>query len=163
MKQKTKQRLTIVMLIMLGSAVAVTLVILALNKNINLFFTPSDVADGKAPATHSFRLGGMVSENSVKRSKDGGLTISFIINDGTKSVLVDYTGILPDLFREGQGIVATGKLSADGKIFKASEILAKHDENYMPPEAKYAMDAAKLKKMKNLAANGNISRLKDEK
>ncbi len=151
MTPKRKKRLTIVALIVLGVGVASALVLMALNENINLFFTPTEVAAGEAPKNHTFRLGGLVEKGSVKRNKNEGLTVSFGIGDGSKVVTVDYTGILPDLFREGQGIVAMGKLDANG-IFVASEVLAKHDENYMPPEAKYAVDQAKINKMKGAEA-----------
>lgn len=147
MTPKRKKRLTIVALIVLGVGTASALVLMALNENINLFFTPTQVAAGEAPVNHTFRLGGMVENDSVKRDKNEGLTVSFDIGDGAKVVTVDYTGILPDLFREGQGIVAMGKLDSEG-VFVADEVLAKHDENYMPPEAKYAMDQAKLNKIK---------------
>ena len=146
MNKKRKQRLMIVLIIVLGVGGAAALVLQALQQNINLFFTPTQVAAGESPIGRTFRLGGMVKTGSVQRSKDGGLTVSFGVGDGNKTVMVDYTGILPDLFREGQGIVALGKLQ--NGIFKASEVLAKHDENYMPPEAAYAMEQAKLNKLK---------------
>ena len=144
MNQKRKKRLMIIVLIILGTGITTALILQALQQNINLFFTPSQVVAGEAPPNHNFRLGGMVAKNSVNRTKDEGLTVSFAIEDGANSVIVNYTGILPDLFREGQGIVAMGKL-VNGE-FKAEEVLAKHDENYMPPEAAYAMEQAKLKK-----------------
>ncbi len=119
-------------------AVAATLVLNALDSNIALYVTPSEVAAGKAPQGKAFRIGGMVKEGSVKRNE---LTVNFIVTDTAKEVPVAYTGILPDLFKEGKGAVVQGKLGPDG-LFTASEVLAKHDENYMPPEAQHALDQA---------------------
>ncbi len=121
-------------------AVAATLVLNALNSNIALYISPTDVAAGKAPQGKAFRIGGMVKEGSVKREADG-VTVSFIVTDTEKDISVAYKGILPDLFKEGKGVVAQGKL-AEGGRFVASEVLAKHDENYMPPEAAKALDDA---------------------
>ena len=114
---------------------------LALQENINLFFSPSQVAAGEAPTNTPFRLGGMVVDGSVRRS-DGSLEIRFDLTDTAETVTVAYTGILPDLFREGQGIVAQGSLGAGG-VFKATQVLAKHDETYMPPEVTEALEKAK--------------------
>lgn len=114
----------------------------AFESNLVFFFTPSQVASGEAPLNRNFRIGGMVKDASVVRND---LTVSFVVTDTAKEVPVTYTGILPDLFREGKGVVAQGKLGEDGK-FMASEVLAKHDENYMPPEAQHAMDQAKAQK-----------------
>jgi cytochrome c-type biogenesis protein CcmE len=111
----------------------------AFESNLVFFFTPSQVASGEAPKDRPFRIGGMVKEGSVKRDN---LTVAFVVTDTAKEVSVSYTGILPDLFREGKGVVTQGKLGADGK-FTASEVLAKHDENYMPPEAQHAVDQAR--------------------
>lgn len=119
-------------------AVAATLVLRALDSNIALYITPSEVAAGKAPADKAFRIGGMVKANSLQRKE---LTVHFVMTDTAKEVPVSYTGILPDLFSEGKGAVIQGKMGADG-VFVASEVLAKHDENYMPPEAKHAIDQA---------------------
>ncbi|MGI9286737.1 MAG: cytochrome c maturation protein CcmE [Pseudomonadales bacterium] len=127
-----KQRLQIVFFILLATALAVGFLMYALRDNINLFYPPSDVAEGKVPFDKNIRLGGMVMPGSIQRSK-GSLDIRFTVTDYAEQVNVEYTGILPDLFDEGQGVVATGKLLATG-VFQASEILAKHDENYMPPE-----------------------------
>jgi cytochrome c-type biogenesis protein CcmE len=118
--------------------IAATLVLNALNSNIALYVTPTEVAAGKAPKGQAFRIGGLVKEGSLKRDN---LTVNFIVTDTAQDIPVSYTGILPDLFREGKGAVVQGKLGADGK-FVASEVLAKHDENYMPPEAKHAVDQA---------------------
>ncbi len=139
MRAKRKQRLYLVILLVAGLSVAVGLTLMALQQNINLFFTPTQIVDGKAPQGVAFRIGGMVVDDSVKRS-DQDLSVQFAITDTAKSVPVLYTGILPDLFREGQGVVALGRL--DGKTFVASEVLAKHDENYMAPEAAEAIKQA---------------------
>ncbi|MEW5755253.1 MAG: cytochrome c maturation protein CcmE [Pseudomonadota bacterium] len=121
--------------------VAVALVLNAFNQNLVFFFSPTQVKAGEAPKDRSFRLGGLVEEGSVSREDDG-LTVRFRVTDNAETVAVLYQGILPDLFREGQGVVAQGKLEADG-VFKATEVLAKHDENYMPPEVADALEKAK--------------------
>jgi cytochrome c-type biogenesis protein CcmE len=118
--------------------VAALLILNALNSNIALFVTPSEVAAGKAPKDQAFRIGGMVKDQSVKRD---GLTVHFVITDLVKDIPVAYTGILPDLFKEGKGAVIQGRMNANGE-FIASEVLAKHDENYMPPEAQHALEQA---------------------
>jgi len=123
-------------------AVAAYFVLNAFNSSLVFFFTPSRVAKGEAPVNRAFRVGGMVKEGTVKRDN---LTVSFIVTDTVKEVPVSYTGILPDLFREGKGVVAQGKLNDAGQ-FSATEVLAKHDENYMPPEAQHAMDQAQIEK-----------------
>jgi cytochrome c-type biogenesis protein CcmE len=120
-------------------SVAAALVLNALNSNIALYVTPSEVAAGKSPKGQAFRIGGMVKEGSVKRDN---LTVHFVVTDNAKDIPVAYTGILPELFKEGKGAVVQGKLGADGN-FTASEVLAKHDENYMPPAAQHALDQAK--------------------
>jgi len=120
--------------------VTAALVLNAFNKNLVFFFSPSQVADKEAPVDKTFRLGGMVEKGSLKRSPDG-LTVDFLVTDTAKTIPVRYKGILPDLFSEGKGVVAQGKLDADG-TFVASEVLAKHDENYMPPEAADAIRRA---------------------
>ena len=125
---------------MLVIAVAVTLVLRAFNSNMVFFLTPSEVAENKAPADRTFRIGGLVNAGSVKRQPDG-LTVIFEVTDTAKSIPVTYTGILPDLFKEGKGVVAQGKIGPDG-VFRAAEVLAKHDENYMPPEAAEALKRA---------------------
>ena len=121
-------------------AVAVTLVLSAFRQNLVFFFTPSQVAANEAPQGRTFRIGGMVETGSVKRQADG-LTVHFLVTDTAKSIPVVYRGALPDLFREGKGVVAQGQLGADG-VFRAREVLAKHDENYMPPEAAHAVEKA---------------------
>ena len=121
-------------------AIAAALVLNAFQSNLVFFFSPSQVYAKEAPADRTFRLGGMVVNGSLKRRADG-LTVDFVVTDTAKSVPVTYTGILPDLFKEGKGVVTQGRLGADG-VFQASEVLAKHDENYMPPEAAAAMKKA---------------------
>lgn len=133
-----KQRLYIVLFVVLFSSAAVALVSYALRGNINLFFPPADVAQGKAPVGQAIRVGGMVMADSVQRS-DNSLAVTFVLTDYQANVTVIYEGILPDLFGEGQGAVASGKLNAAG-VLVASEVLAKHDENYMPPEVADALE-----------------------
>jgi cytochrome c-type biogenesis protein CcmE len=120
--------------------IAATLVLNAFRSNLVFFFTPSQVVEHEAPQGRNFRIGGLVEKGSVKRQPDG-VTVRFVVTDTAKSVPVRFTGILPDLFKEGKGVVAQGKLGADG-VFAASEVLAKHDENYMPPEAANAVERA---------------------
>ena len=119
-------------------AIAAVFILNALNSNIALYVTPSEVAAGKAPQGQTFRIGGMVKDGSLRRDE---LVVHFIITDMVKEISVAYKGILPDLFKEGKGAVVQGKLDANGQ-FIASEVLAKHDENYMPPEAKHALEQA---------------------
>jgi cytochrome c-type biogenesis protein CcmE len=123
-----------------GVGLAVGLVLYALRGNVNLYFTPTQVFNNEVPSGRSFRIGGLVQEGSVKRDKDG-LSVSFVITDTHKSIPVVYKGILPDLFKEGKGVVAQGSVGADG-VMRADEVLAKHDENYMPPEAADALKKA---------------------
>jgi cytochrome c-type biogenesis protein CcmE len=118
--------------------IATALVLMAFEKNLVFFFTPSQVAANEAPQGRTFRIGGMVLEGSVKRE---GVDVQFVVTDTAKNIPVVYRGALPDLFREGKGVVAQGQLGADG-IFRAREVLAKHDENYMPPEAAEAVRKA---------------------
>jgi cytochrome c-type biogenesis protein CcmE len=120
--------------------VAVALVLNAFNSNLVFFYTPSQIAAKEAPTGKSFRIGGLVETGSVKRVGDG-LTVAFNVTDGAKTIPVAYKGILPDLFKEGTGVVAQGRLDDSG-TFTASEVLAKHDENYMPPEAAHALKQA---------------------
>ncbi len=140
MRAKRKQRLVLVGLLLTGIGLAVTFALLALKENINLFFSPSQINAGEAPRDNTFRLGGMVVEGSVRR-ETGDIQVQFDLTDTAEVVTVVYSGILPDLFREGQGIVALGKLRPDG-VFVADEVLAKHDENYMPPEVADAIETA---------------------
>jgi cytochrome c-type biogenesis protein CcmE len=120
--------------------VATALVLNAFQSNLVFFFTPSQVVANEAPRDRAFRIGGMVEEGSLVREKDA-LTVRFKVTDTAKTIPVVYTGILPDLFKEGKGVVAQGRLNGDG-TFRASEVLAKHDENYMPPEAAHALKQA---------------------
>lgn len=120
--------------------VATTLVLKAFNSNLVFFFTPTQVVNKEAPVERTFRVGGMVEKNSIKRDPDG-LTVRFVITDTVNKIPVSYKGILPDLFKEGKGAVVQGKLGQDGQ-FVADQVLAKHDENYMPPEAADALKQA---------------------
>ena len=123
-------------LVALGIVAA--LVLLAFQKNLVFFFTPTQVAANEAPLGRTFRIGGMVEKGSVKRD---GVEVRFVVTDTARTIPVVYRGALPDLFREGKGVVAQGQLGPDG-VFQAREVLAKHDENYMPPEAQHAVDQA---------------------
>ncbi|HSC94457.1 MAG TPA: cytochrome c maturation protein CcmE [Burkholderiales bacterium] len=135
-----KKRIAMVVGGLAALAIAVSLVLAAFRQNLVFFFTPSQVAANEAPLGKTFRIGGMVETGSVKRQADG-LTVRFMVTDTAKSIPVVYRGALPDLFREGKGVVAQGRVGADG-VFMASEVLAKHDENYMPPEAAEAVKRA---------------------
>lgn len=135
------RKLTIIIMSVAALGLAATLVLDAFQSNLVFFFSPSQVAANEAPKGKSFRIGGLVEEGSVKRESDG-VTVNFVVTDTAKVIPVVYTGILPDLFKEGKGVVAQGKLSSDG-IFRADEVLAKHDENYMPPEAADALEQAR--------------------
>jgi cytochrome c-type biogenesis protein CcmE len=126
-----------------GLALSASLVLSAFQKNLVFFFTPSQVAANEAPVGKSFRVGGLVEKGSVKRDADG-VTVHFVVTDTAKSIPVVYHGILPDLFREGKGVVTQGKVGPDG-LFRAEEVLAKHDENYMPPAAQDALNQATAK------------------
>jgi len=139
MKARQKRLMLVVAgVALLGGAVA--LVLSAFQQNLVFFHTPTEVAEGKVPQGRTFRIGGMVEAGSIKRDPDG-VTVRFAITDTAKTIPVSYKGPLPDLFKEGKGAVAQGSLGADG-TFTASEVLAKHDENYMPPEAQDAIDKA---------------------
>jgi cytochrome c-type biogenesis protein CcmE len=133
-----KQRLLVVLFVIVFSSAAIGLVVYALRGNINLFFPPAEVAAGKAPVGQPIRVGGMVADGSVRRSDDS-LEVRFDITDFQATVPVVYVGILPDLFDEGQGAVASGVLDNVG-VLRATEVLAKHDENYMPPEVAEALE-----------------------
>ena len=133
-----KKRLIIILAILVGIGAAVALALSALQQNINLFYTPTQIANGEAPVDTRIRAGGMVADGSLKRTGDS-LDVEFVVTDFAKNVTIQYRGILPDLFREGQGIVALGKLNADG-VLVADEVLAKHDEKYMPPEVTKALN-----------------------
>ena len=140
MKSRNK-RLGLIVIGLAALGVAATFVLSAFNSNLVFFFSPSQVIAKEAPVGRNFRIGGMVEKGSLKRQSDG-LTVNFVVTDTAKTIPVVYTGILPDLFKEGKGVVAEGKLSDDG-LFHADSILAKHDENYMPPEAAAALKNAK--------------------
>ena len=131
-----QKRMTFVAMLIAGVGVFVYLITQALNENINHFYSPTDIVEGRAPQNHSFRIGGLVVAGSVVRDTQS-LNIAFDLTDNTNNFTVNYEGILPDLFREGQGIVATGELK--GNVFVAEEVLAKHEENYMPPEVAEAL------------------------
>lgn len=135
-----KQRLMVVLAVVAGLGIAVALALTALRDNINLFYTPREIASGKAPVGEKMRVGGLVVEDSVNRNKET-LEVTFELTDGKGTFTVHYQGILPDLFREGQGIVANGTL-VSREHFEAKEVLAKHDEQYTPPEVKKALKEA---------------------
>ncbi|HED52343.1 MAG TPA: cytochrome c maturation protein CcmE [Gammaproteobacteria bacterium] len=141
MNPARRKRLILIGLMVTGVAIAVGFALNAFNQNLMFFYSPSEVAAGDAPADHNFRLGGLVTVDSVRRLPNG-LTTRFDVTDNTKTVTIEYTGILPDLFREGQGIVAHGSLNENG-VFIADEVLAKHDENYMPPEVADALEKSR--------------------
>jgi cytochrome c-type biogenesis protein CcmE len=140
MKSRYK-KLSIIAVALLGLGGAAALVLNAFQSNLVFFFSPTEVHQGKAPGDRVFRIGGLVKEGSVQREPDG-LTTRFIVTDTVQVIPAVYTGILPDLFAEGKGVVADGKLGPDG-LFTANRVLAKHDENYMPPEAAQALEQAK--------------------
>ncbi len=133
-----KRRLIAVLVIILGVGAAAAVAMRALNENMLFFVSPTDVEEQNLPAGKRFRLGGLVAGGSVSRASDS-LSVKFVVTDGAASVDVMYDGILPDLFREGQGIIAIGELKPEG-YFEAAEVLAKHDENYMPPEVADALE-----------------------
>lgn len=120
--------------------IAAALVLNAFQSNLVFFFSPTQVANGEAPTGRAFRIGGLVEEGSIQRQPDG-LSVHFVVTDTARTIPVVYTGILPDLFKEGKGVVAEGQLGSDG-VFTATQVLAKHDENYMPPEAAHAVEQA---------------------
>ena len=134
------RKLALIVLVVAALGVAVALVLNAFNSNLVFFFSPTQVANGEAPTSRAFRIGGLVEEGSIRREADG-LTTRFVVTDTAKSLPVTYTGILPALFKEGKGVVAEGRLGSDG-LFAATQVLAKHDENYMPPEAASAIEQA---------------------
>ena len=133
MNPRRKKRLILLVVMVLGIGVATGLALQAFNENLMFFFSPTQVVAGEAPDNHTFRMGGLVVPGSIKR-EEGDINVRFDLTDSDKSVTVHYGGILPDLFREGQGIVVKGRLGGSKGGFIAEEVLAKHDENYMPPE-----------------------------
>ena len=138
-----------------GLGIAVGLVLYALRGNVSLYYTPTQVFEKQAPIGHTFRIGGLVTDHSVVHERNG-LTVRFKVTDTDKTIPVVFTGILPDLFKEGKGVVAEGKLEPDG-MFHATQVLAKHDSNYMPPEAKAAIAAAKKAKAKEAAERAALA------
>ena len=157
MKPRQKRIALIVAgLVVLG--IAATLVLNALNSNIALYISPTDVAAGKAPQGKAFRIGGMVKDGTIQREADG-VTLRFVITDTEKDIVVAYKGILPDLFKEGKGAVAQGRLGDDG-VFVAKEVLAKHDENYMPPEAAKAVGDAHARALQKQAIEATAKTVK---
>lgn len=144
MMKARQKRLILVLAGLSVLSVGAWFVLSAFQKNLVFFFTPTQIFSGEAPANRSFRIGGMVEAGSLKRQADG-ITASFVVTDMAQRVTVRYRGLLPDLFKEGKGVVAQGKLGPD-RVFLADDVLAKHDENYMPPQAAYALkQAADLK------------------
>ena len=129
-----RKRMLTVAAILVGVGIATTFALQAFQKNLLYYYSPSQIKSGEAPASRVFRVGGLVEDGSLKR-EPGSLEVHFVLTDFAEQTMVSYTGVLPDLFREGQGVIARGKLQPDG-IFVAEEVLAKHDENYMPPEVK---------------------------
>lgn len=154
MKARQK-RLVFVGLAIVGVGAASALALSALNSNISYFFSPSQVMASEAPAAHVFRLGGLVTPGTVARQEDG-LTVKFDVTDNAETVTVAYTGILPDLFSEGQGVVTKGRLGEDG-VFYAEEVLAKHDEEYMPPEVADTLQTAHVEGVINAAGNAGTT------
>jgi cytochrome c-type biogenesis protein CcmE len=152
MTPKRKKRLILIAMMVGGVGIAIAVALKAFNENLMFFYTPSAVAGGEAPAGHLIRVGGLVTKGSVKRQQDG-LTVVFDITDFAETIQVQYTGILPDLFREGQGIVARGRLQ-EGNLFIAEEVLAKHDEKYMPPEVADALKTAHKNGAEGAATEG---------
>ena len=144
MKRRHK-RISFIVAALAGLAIAAGLVLSAFKNNLVFFFSPSQVAANEAPTGRTFRIGGLVEQGSLKRDNDG-LTTRFTVTDTAKNVPVVYKGILPDLFKEGRGCVAQGRVGDDG-VFYADQVLAKHDENYMPPEAGQAIDNAKAARL----------------
>lgn len=151
MHPKRKNRLILILFMVIGLGSAVGLMMYSLSQNIDLFMTPTQIANGEVRQGQTIRAGGLVVAGSVVRSEDG-LNVSFAITDGAVNVTVEYEGILPDLFREGQGIVAMGKVDSR-KVMIASEVLAKHDEEYMPPEVQHALDSAHQDGIDNMQKN----------
>ena len=143
-----KKRLLLIMMVALGVAIAVAIFLTAFKENIMFFKSPTEVSAGNYPENRSFRLGGMVKDNSMQRIPDT-LKVEFVVTDHAKDVKVQYEGILPDLFREGQGVVTIGRMVNDD-LFVAEEVLAKHDENYMPPEVADALKRAHKEGKANL-------------
>ena len=141
MMKRRHKRIAFILVGIAGLAIAAALVLSAFQNNLVFFFSPTQVAAKEAPTNRAFRIGGLVEKGSLKRDNDG-LTVHFTVTDTATSIPVVYKGILPDLFKEGRGCVAQGRVTSDG-VFYADSVLAKHDENYMPPQAGQAIDNAK--------------------
>jgi cytochrome c-type biogenesis protein CcmE len=139
-----RKRLTVLLVLLIGVSIAVSLTLYALQQNINLFYSPSQIAAGEAPLERSIRIGGLVVPGSVRRDPNS-LRVAFTLTDNVKQVQVNYQGILPDLFKEGQGVIARGVLKTGGVVW-AEEVLAKHDENYMPPEVANSLKQAEWRR-----------------
>jgi cytochrome c-type biogenesis protein CcmE len=152
MTPRRKKRLYLVALVLIGVAGATALFLTAFQENIILYHSPTEVAEGKVPEGRKFRVGGLVKEGSVDRS-DENLKVRFTVTDTAHDVPIVYDGVLPDLFKEGQGIVANGTLNGDG-VFVAEKVLAKHDENYMPPEVAESLEKAGAKPPHSMANEG---------
>lgn len=151
--KRRHRRIAFIVVGLAGLSIAAYLVTSAFRNNLVFFFSPTQVAAKEAPVGRTFRIGGLVQEGTLKRESDG-LTVHFTVTDTAQSIPVVYKGILPDLFKEGRGCVAQGKLNPDG-VFQAEQVLAKHDENYMPPEAGEAIDKAKHAKEASKSIVGN--------
>lgn len=152
MTPKRRNRIILIVLMIAGVGIATGFALKAFNENLMFFYQPSQVIAGEAPAGRLIRVGGLVTTGSVQRQPDG-LTVQFALTDNIETIRIQYTGILPDLFREGQGIIARGRLG-DDRVFIAEEVLAKHDENYMPPEVADALKAAHEKGVSGTDASG---------
>lgn len=152
MTPKRRNRIILIVLMIAGVGIATGFALKAFNENLMFFYQPSQVIAGEAPAGRLIRVGGLVTTGSVQRQPDG-LTVQFALTDNIETIRIQYTGILPDLFREGQGIIARGRLG-DDRVFIAEEVLAKHDENYMPPEVADALKAAHEKGVSETGAAG---------
>jgi cytochrome c-type biogenesis protein CcmE len=152
MKPRQK-RMLFIGAVLVGVAAAITLSTLAFRNNLLFFFSPTQVANGEAPTERQFRIGGLVLDGSLERAA-GSLTVDFLVTDNVHTVPVSYTGILPDLFQEGQGVVAVGTIDGAGH-FTADQIIAKHDENYMPPEVAAALEAAEAAQSTQGAGDGS--------
>ncbi|MCB1629903.1 MAG: cytochrome c maturation protein CcmE [Xanthomonadales bacterium] len=146
-----RQRMIAIVALLLGLGVASTFVLLALNENLDVFYSPTDIADGKVEVGRRFKLGGVVLEDSTRRDPQS-LLVNFVVTDRFREVPVRYQGILPDLFKEGQSVIATG--SIENGIFTATQVLAKHDETYMPKEVAEAIDKAKHRTASEATSNG---------
>lgn len=154
MHPKRQKRLILIVSILFVSALAIMLALYALRQNINLYYTPTQVSQHQVPKGHVFRIGGLVEEGSIHHAAKG-LEMSFVLTDTVHNIKVEYDGVLPDLFSEGQGIVAQGKLGSHG-VFIADQVLAKHGANYMPPAVKQALEQAKRHKLTTATEHNNL-------